>query len=71
MYRIRGNANMFLKSSGFFSDPRGLCYGDGRVYVADFDIGEVFYFDDSRREEEDPKGFVRLEGAYGLECING
>lgn len=70
-YRVRGSTNLYLKSSGFFTDPRGICYGDGRVYVADFEIGEVFYFKDNRREEEDPKGFVRLEGAYGLECVNG
>lgn len=60
-----------MKSSGFFTQPRGICYGDGRVYVADFSIGEVYYFADNKKEQPDPDGFVRIEGAYGLECING
>lgn len=41
------------------------------MYVADFSIGEVYFFKDNKGEQPDPDGFVRIEGAYGLECING
>ena len=62
--------NLYLKSGEFFESPRGVCYGGGDVYIADFSLGEVFTFPDNRKEEVTPQPFVRVSGAYGLACIN-
>jgi len=59
-----------LKSSNFFRDPRGICYGDHDVYVADYAQGQVWYFADNKKEEVDAKLFLQLTNAYALACIN-
>lgn len=61
---------MYLKSEDFFRDPRGICYGDGDVYVADYGQGQVWYFPDNDNEDVDPKLFLQLTNAYALSCIN-
>jgi hypothetical protein len=60
----------YVKSTDFFRDPRGLCYGDGKVYVADYEKGEVYFMHDNSKVNEKPREFVKIQGAYGLYCIN-
>lgn len=68
-YRVRDRANLYLKTSGVLSSPRGVCYSDGRVYVADSAQGQIYRFHDSRAEET-PAAFLLLEDAFALECVS-
>lgn len=65
-----GDKERYIKSTDFFRDPRGLCYGDGKVYVADYEKGEVYFLHDNDKVNEKPKEFVKIQGAYGLYCVN-
>ena len=58
-----------LKSQDFLEQPRGMCYGDGYVYLAEYDVGNVWRFRDNRKEET-PDMFIGLEGAYAVFCVN-
>lgn len=69
-FRYQGKPSLYLKSAEFFTSPRGLCYSNGNVYIADYSQGEVFYFPDNQSERVALKGFIRVAGAYGLACIN-
>jgi hypothetical protein len=68
-YRVNGRSNLYLKTSGVLTSPRGVCYSDGRVYVADFAQGEIFRLHDSKAEET-PTPFLLLEGSFALECVS-
>ena len=69
-FDYHGDPNLYLKSAGFFQNPRGICTGDGTVFVADFSLGEVYTFDDDDDENVQPERFVGVEGAYGIACVN-
>ena len=68
-FDYHGDPNLFLKSSGFFTNPRGICTGDGQVYVADYGRGEIYRFDDSDDEDDEVKRVIGLNGAYALACV--
>jgi len=59
----------YLKSKEFFGDPRGICYGEDKVFVADYERGVVYIMGDNE-DEETPEGYVRIEGAYNVFCVN-
>ena len=48
MYRIDPDEpdDDVVKSTDFFDEPRGICYGSDTVYVADHGFGAVFSFED-------------------------
>lgn len=69
-FRYQGKPSLYLKSVDFFEAPRGLCYSQGNIYIADYSQGEVFSFPDNHNEKVASQGFIRVSGAYGLACIN-
>lgn len=58
-----------LKTSGVLGQPRGACYGDDHVYVADHASGTIYRMDDDGGFET-PEPFIRVEGAYNVHCVN-
>lgn len=40
------------------------------MYVADYERGEVYTLDDDSDENETPKEFVKIQGAYNVFCVN-
>lgn len=69
-FDYHGDPNLFLKSAGYFVDPRGICTGDGHVYVADFSLGGVYRFEDSDDEDDRVRRMFGLEGAFAIDCVN-
>lgn len=59
----------YLKSKEFFGAPRGICYGEDKVFVADYERGVVYSMGDNN-DEETPEGYVRIEGSYNVFCVN-
>jgi len=58
---------------GLLEDPRGLCYGDDTVYVADFAGGKIYEFDDDDDEEEEADDldiWTAIDHPYALYCVN-
>ncbi|OMJ72137.1 hypothetical protein SteCoe_29497 [Stentor coeruleus] len=55
-------------SSGFFIDPKGLCYGDGEVFVSDYGIGGIFVMDEGDYDE--PEVFVYIQAPASCYCVN-
>jgi hypothetical protein len=49
--------------------PRGLCYSDGSVYLADFEAGQITEFSEDSDEEEG-EFYQAVSGAYALFCVN-
>mmetsp|Transcript_34412 Transcript_34412/g.60321 ORF Transcript_34412/g.60321 Transcript_34412/m.60321 type:complete len:445 (+) Transcript_34412:29-1363(+) len=58
------------KDSKYLESPRGVCYGDDDIYVADFARGLVNKYDDDDDVEDDSDTFVEIEGAYAVYCVN-
>mmetsp|Transcript_25100 Transcript_25100/g.44003 ORF Transcript_25100/g.44003 Transcript_25100/m.44003 type:complete len:441 (+) Transcript_25100:42-1364(+) len=58
------------KDSKYLQSPRGVCYGDDSVYVADFSRGLVLEYDDDDDNEDDSDDFVEIDGAYAVYCVN-
>lgn len=58
-----------LKCEDLLSKPRGMCYGDGHVYLAEYEIGNIWKFRDNDKEEK-PDLFIGLQGAYAVFCVN-
>jgi hypothetical protein len=58
------------KDSKYLQDPRGLCYGDDNLYVADYKRGLVLEYDDDDDQEDDSDDFLEIEGAYAVYCVN-
>ena len=58
-----------IKSNKTFNKPKGLAYGSGFVYLAEFDIGNICKFNDTNAKET-PELFIGLEGAYSVFCVN-
>ncbi|CAG9312623.1 unnamed protein product [Blepharisma stoltei] len=67
-FDIENAANSFVKVSKL-SEPRGLCYGDGKVYIADHYDGKIYKVSDSD-EEETPSVIINLQGVYAVFCVN-
>lgn len=65
----RDDPNLYVKST-LFRQPRGMCKGGDRLYLADFDYGEVFSLSLGSDQDHDPKGIVRMQGAYEVYCVN-
>lgn len=58
------------KDSKYLVDPRGVCYGDDDIYVADFGRGLVLEYDDNDDQEDNNDDFIEIEGAYAVYCVN-
>jgi hypothetical protein len=58
------------KDSKYLEDPRGLCYGENNLYVADYKRGLVLEYDDDDDQEDDSDDFLEIEGAYAVYCVN-
>jgi hypothetical protein len=60
------------RAEGLFMDARGICYGDGDIYVADFEAGKIYEFDDDDDDEEsdDLDVWTAIENPYALYCVN-
>mgnify|MGYP000238004742 CR=1 FL=1 len=65
------NQDMIIKSANFFKSPRGVCYGDGNVYVADYEKGGVYQLSDNSDENEVPEEVIMIQGVYNMFCVNG
>lgn len=62
--------DLTTKDSKYLQSPRGVCYGDDNIYVADFKRGLVMEYDDNDDNEDDSDSFVEIEGAYSVYCVN-
>jgi sugar lactone lactonase YvrE len=58
-----------IKSNKYIEDPRGICYSDDSVYVADFARGQITELDDDADDEEGEL-WEAVENAYALFCVN-
>ncbi|CAG9332089.1 unnamed protein product [Blepharisma stoltei] len=67
-FDIGNNTDSFVKVSQL-SEPRGLCYGDGKIYISDHSDGVIYRVKDND-EEETPTAIVNLQGAYAVFCVN-
>lgn len=68
-YLLGKERNLLLKSS-HFSDPRGICQGEGHVYVTDLVRNRVMTFKEGWEEEAELNTFLRIVRPYGIVCIN-
>ena len=68
-YSLEKTPNLYLKLTGL-KNPRGVCYGDGRIYVSEFDKNRVLSVNDGKTEEKEGKVYVRIRNPYSLACIN-
>ena len=50
--------------------PTGLCYGDEKIYVADYGYGAVYTVDDDEDAMEDPVAQILMQGAFAIFCVN-
>lgn len=69
-YKYEKRPNLYIKSTAFFENPRGICAGSKNVYVADAFIGAVYRFPDDTQENIQPEPLLRVEGASGLFCLS-
>lgn len=51
------------------SEPRGLCSGDGNVYVSDHYEGKIIKLKDND-ESETGTTIINIQGSYALFCVN-
>lgn len=65
----RDDPNLYLKSTQF-RQPRGMCKGGNRLYLADSDYGQVFSISLGSDQDREPRGVVRIQGAYEVYCLN-
>jgi len=68
-YLLGKDRNLLLKSSSF-KDARGICQGDGHVYVTDLARDRVMTFQEGWEEEVELKTFLRIVRPYGIACVN-
>lgn len=68
-YQLGEDKNLLLKSSRL-NDPRGLCFGDGRVYVTDFAQHRIFAFDECWEQEVKLHSVLRIARPYAVACVN-
>lgn len=55
-------------SSGFFIAPRGLCYGDGDIYVTDNGLGAIYKLDEG--EDDEPELMFFIQAVTSCFCVN-
>ena len=53
-----------------FTQPKGLCYGDGTIFIADRGFGGVFSIVDDDSADVEPEAIAMVQGVYALSCIN-
>ncbi|OMJ86512.1 hypothetical protein SteCoe_12007 [Stentor coeruleus] len=56
-------------SSEFFIAPRGLCYGDGDVYVTDNGLGAIYKLDEEG-EDSEPELMFFIQAVTSCFCVN-
>ncbi|OMJ73941.1 hypothetical protein SteCoe_27246 [Stentor coeruleus] len=56
-------------SSGFFVAPRGLCYGDGDIYVTDNGYGAIYKLDEGEDNNE-PELMFFIQAVTSCFCVN-
>jgi hypothetical protein len=79
VYFTSGGANVWvydlddeevsIKTNKYIEDPRGICYSDDSVYVADFARGQIIELDDDD-DNESGDLWEAVEHAYALFCVN-
>jgi hypothetical protein len=79
VYFTTGGANVWvydldeeelsIKSNKYIEDPRGICYSENSVYVADYARGQVTELEDDDDHEEGDL-WEAVEHAYALFCVN-
>mmetsp|Transcript_8234 Transcript_8234/g.16221 ORF Transcript_8234/g.16221 Transcript_8234/m.16221 type:complete len:742 (+) Transcript_8234:143-2368(+) len=57
------------KASKFFAEPRGVCYGQNDLYVADYSRGQIYDFNDND-DEESGDVWETIEYPYAVYCVN-
>mmetsp|Transcript_8232 Transcript_8232/g.16218 ORF Transcript_8232/g.16218 Transcript_8232/m.16218 type:complete len:774 (+) Transcript_8232:159-2480(+) len=68
LYNIE-DKEMTVKTISYIDSPRGICYSDGSIFVADFSTGIILELNDDE-DEEDGELYDSVEGAYALLCVN-
>ncbi|OMJ83560.1 hypothetical protein SteCoe_15467 [Stentor coeruleus] len=55
-------------STGFFIAPRGLCYGDNKVYVTDNGAGALYKMEEG--EDDEPEIVAFIQAVSACFCVN-
>jgi hypothetical protein len=66
---VSNTQNDYVKSQGNFTEPRGMCYGSGFVYVAEHSDGNIWRFTDNP-DLENPQMIIGIEGSYSAFCVS-
>jgi hypothetical protein len=59
-----------IKANRYLADPRGVCYGEDNVYVADYVRGQILEFDDDDDEEGSGDLWEEIKNPYAVYCVN-
>ncbi len=51
-------------------NARGISFGDDFIYVSDHGTGNVFKLAAGGRSNADIEAWVKVEGVYGVHCVN-
>jgi hypothetical protein len=68
-FDLEDEDTLYVKTQGFFGKPIGLCYGDDKVYIADYERDRIYRVDDDD-ETEEPETFIKIPGPYNVHCVN-
>lgn len=60
--------NLYRKSTEQLKEPRKMCYGDGKIFIADHDLGEIVTFS-SDHGAEDPTTLIKIQAVYSTFCV--
>lgn len=60
---------LYMKNKDLMKKPRGMCYGDSNVFVADYEDGIIWIFKDNGKQEN-PEMFIAIQGSYSVFCVN-
>ncbi|OMJ77169.1 hypothetical protein SteCoe_23313 [Stentor coeruleus] len=60
---------LYMKNKNSMKKPRGMCYGDSKVFVVDYEDGIVWMFKDNGKIES-PKMIIGIQGSYSVFCVN-
>ena len=66
-YEIEGQS-VTVYSSGYFIEPRGLCYGENKVFIADYGAGILYSIKDGSMNT--PNIMVYLQAVNSCYCVN-
>lgn len=53
-----------------FTTPKGVCYADGSIFVADVNTASIYILSDELTNDPSPEVYLTLSNPYALECIN-